>query len=202
LSRAARGEPAGSQPAPDQPARTSSGHGIPIPSDRAAFVSHLIALAILVGETAYWLPQPCSGGGDVLGACASIFGLFTGGALVPVAIGVALWRMAGRASALVLVDAFLLAFLVPVAPIAFTSAGPIDPMWTLLSPGLALILLFGILGPIADLGAHRMERRLSIAGTVALAIVLLPTLIFAVVPALIALLLVLAQPVRSRVERI
>jgi hypothetical protein len=161
-----------------------------IPSDRAAFRAHLGALAILAFETVFWMAQPCIG--DVL--CAPVVGVYTLFMLVPIAVGVAVWRLARRPSLVVLVDALFLSLLLPLSLRGLT----IDPILFLLLPGLPLLLVFGVLGPIADLGAHRIERRLVIAilGAASIYSLITGSFVFLPVPAAITLLLAVGRPVR------
>jgi hypothetical protein len=161
-----------------------------IPSDRAAFRAHLAALAILAFETVFWMAQPCTG--DVL--CAPVVGVYTLFMLVPIAVGVAVWRLARRPSLVVLVDALFLALLLPLS-----LRGPtLDPILFLLLPGLPFLLVFGVLGPIADLGAHRIERLLVIAilGVASIYSLISGSFVLLPVPAAITLLLAVGRPVR------
>jgi hypothetical protein len=146
------------------PATRPTGGILPIPSDRASVVAHLVALTILVVETAYWLAQPCIG--DVL--CAPVVGMVTGVICIPLGIGIAIWRLAHRSSVLVFVDAVLITNFVPIS-LSLLAAGTEDPLLLLLLPGFSLVLLFGILGPIADLAGHRYERWAVVIAMVALA---------------------------------
>ena len=161
-----------------------------IPSDRAAFRAHLAALAILAFETVFWMAQPCTG--DVL--CAPVVGVYTLFMLVPIAVGVAVWRLARRPSLVVLVDALFLSLLLPLSLRGLT----LDPILFLLLPGLPFLLVFGVLGPIADLGAHRIERLLVIAilGAASIYSLITGSFVFLPAPAAITLLLAVGRPVR------
>jgi hypothetical protein len=161
-----------------------------IPSDRAAFRAHLAALAILAFETVFWMAQPCTG--DVL--CAPVVGVYTLFMLVPIAVGVAVWRLARRPSLVVLVDALFLSLLLPLSLRGLT----LDPILFLLLPGLPFLLVFGVLGAIADLGAHRIERMLVIAilGAASIYALITGSFVFVPVPAAITLLLAVGRPVR------
>ncbi len=161
-----------------------------IPSDRAAFRAHLAALAILAFETVYWMAQPCTG--DVL--CAPVVGVYTLFMLVPIAVGVAVWRLARRPSLLILVDAVFLSLLLPLSLRGLT----LDPILFLLLPGVPFLLVFGVLGPIADLGSHRIERLLVIAilGAASIYALITGSFVFLPAPAAITLLLAVGRPVR------
>lgn len=161
-----------------------------IPSDRAAFRAHLAALAILAFETVFWMAQPCTG--DVL--CAPVVGVYTLFMLVPIAVGVAVWRLARRPSLVVLVDALFLSLLLPLSLRGLT----LDPVLFLLLPGLPFLLVFGVLGAIADLGAHRIEGMLVIAilGAASIYALITGSFVFVPVPAAITLLLAVGRPVR------
>jgi hypothetical protein len=93
-------------------------------------------------------------------------GLFTAAALIPLAVGFAVWRAAGRPSLLLLVDVFILATagLLLVRLLLDT----LDPV--ALSLGVLPVLLFvGAIGLLADLADRRIERWLAIAALLLLA---------------------------------
>ncbi len=180
-------------PAAPPVTRPPRGNVIPIPSDRASLAAHLIGLTILLVETAYWLAQPCLG--DMV--CAPMIGYATGVISIPLALGIAIWRVARRSSTLVLVDAILVTYLVPLS-VSVVTSGALDPVGFFLLPGLSLLLLFGVLGPIADLGRHRLERWFVIVTMVVVAFGL--TVVWGMVapfPALIAFVLAFDPPVRG-----
>src|SRR5689334_4317031 len=94
---------------------------IPAPSDVVAFRAHLVALAILLIETIYWLSQPCVE--DVL--CAPILGFYTIAVLIPLALALAVWRLSGRGSGVLCIDAVVAGFLIPLS---LGGLGSADPM--------------------------------------------------------------------------
>jgi hypothetical protein len=174
-------------------ARPPRGNIIPIPSDRASLVAHVVGLTILLVETAYWLAQPCIG--DIV--CAPMIGFATGITIIPLALGIAIWRLARRSSLLVVVDAVLVTFLVPLS-VSGLSSGSLDPVGLLLLPGLPLALVIGVLEPIADLGSHRLERWIVVVTMAFLAIGM--TFLWGMVapfPALIAFVLAFDPPIRG-----
>ncbi len=123
---------------------------LPTPSRRAATRAHVAASVILILETMYWLPQPCAG--DAV--CAPVIGILTGVALVPLVLALVVWRLAGRASGVVVVDTLLVAVTAPLLPSLLLGSNPIS----LALAGVPLLLVFGLLGAARDLGPYRGER--------------------------------------------
>lgn len=132
------------------------------PSDRATLWLHAIAMLILLVQTVYWLAQPCVG--DFM--CAPMGGLFTAAGLIPLAVGFAVWRAAGRPSVLLLVDVFILSTVgLLLVSLLLEALNPVA-----LSLGLVPVLLFaGAIGLLADLAGRRIERGLAIAALLLLA---------------------------------
>jgi MFS family permease len=143
--------PGSAADAPEPPAGRR--WAIPAPPDRFARNLHLLALGILAVDTVYWLSQPCNS--DFL--CATVVGVFTLALLVPGLIAVGIWRLAGRASPILLADAFLVSITLPLLPEILANSTTIDAGTSLLFVVLPAVVIAWILGPVRDVAAHRIE---------------------------------------------
>jgi hypothetical protein len=98
--------------------------------------------------------------------CAPIGGLFTAAGLIPLALGFAVWRAAGRPSVLLLVDVFIVSTVGLL--LVRLLLGSFDPVALSLG-GLPVLLFLGAIGLLADLATRRIERWLAIAALLLLA---------------------------------
>lgn len=158
---------------------------LPTPSRRAATRAHVAASVILILETMYWLPQPCAG--DAV--CAPVIGILTGAALIPLVLTFVVWRVAGRASGVVVVDTLLVAVTAPLLPSLLFSGNPIS----LVLGGVPLLLAFGLTGAARDLGPYFGERIFTVVLLAGLAawLVAQGVPLLALVPVLVAILVAL-----------
>ncbi|MFL5679803.1 MAG: hypothetical protein ACJ77B_04310 [Chloroflexota bacterium] len=129
---------------------------IPAPSRRAATRALIAAAVILVFETVWWLPQPC----DTNAVCAPIIGVLTGFALVPLVLAMIVWRVAGRASGVVIVTSLIVAIAAPILPSLFFGSG--GNVIAILIGIVPLLLAFAGIGALPDLRPFLTERTFTI----------------------------------------
>jgi hypothetical protein len=167
---------------------------LPTPSVRAATRAYLAASLILLFQTIYWLPQPCSGGA----ACPQVVGALAGLALVLLLVGIAVWRLAGRASGAVVVATLVAGITVPLLPSLLVAGNGI----ALALAAVPFLLAFGLPAAAGDLAPHLLER----IGTVVVLSGMAGWMtteggvIFALVPIIVAVLVALGV-VRGRAPR-
>ncbi|HEY0444742.1 MAG TPA: hypothetical protein VGC90_11005 [Candidatus Limnocylindrales bacterium] len=158
---------------------------LPTPSLRAATRAYLAACVVLLLETIYWLPQPCTGGG----VCAPVVGAYTAVGLVPLAVSIAVWRFVGRASGAVVIATLIVGVTAPLLPSLLVAGNVI----ALALAAVPFLLAFGITGAAGDLLPHLGERIGTVVVLAGMAGWLTTDggLVFALVPIIVAVLVAL-----------
>jgi hypothetical protein len=150
-----------------------------VPSPRTTALLHVLAIAILVAVTIYWIGQPCTT--DFIASCGFLIGVTAGAVALVLSVGLLLHATADRSGLLVLGDALILS--VTLQLLVPTSLDPEIVAFSL----LALVVLAGIPGAIANLLDHRAE---SVLVAILLALEALWLGVLGLVPAVVAAVLV------------
>ncbi|HKG56768.1 MAG TPA: hypothetical protein VKA85_05940 [Candidatus Limnocylindrales bacterium] len=129
---------------------------IPAPSRRAATRALVAAAVILVFQTVWWLPQSCDSGS----VCPAFIGVITGFALVPLVLSMIVWRVAGRASAVVIVSTVIVGVTAPILPALLLGSG--GNVIALLMAAVPPLLAFADTGALPDLRPYLTERTFTI----------------------------------------